>query len=302
MRWLVTGFAVPGFLVVPAYGQQASRDRADWIALAKSGFALADGRSALDVLLEMDALLGSPDPILRDEVAFSAAERWILRERRLTPDQLRRLLQIWTKNLDEGLGGTGDDRVFKRSFSALSLSLIAARDLTAPFLDGPEVQAFFDRTLDYFERERDLRGFDATRGWMHTVAHTADVLKYLARNPKLASGSHVRLLAAVRVKIESSDAVFVWGDNDRVALALHAVVRRNDADSAALASWIEHWMSEYQTLWAGGPHVDARRFARVENARQVLRSLFVALSNDSQPTPNGDAAREAVLAALAKMR
>lgn len=116
---LVAGFAVIGCLAVPANGQGASRDRAEWIAFARGGFALSDGRTALDVLLEMNALLASPDPILRDEVAFSAAEPRILHERRLTPDQLRRLLQTWTTNLDDGLGdGGGRPRVQALVFRA----------------------------------------------------------------------------------------------------------------------------------------------------------------------------------------
>ena len=96
------------------------------------------------------------------------------------------LLQLWTL-LDDGLGTAGDDRVFKRSFSALCLSLIAAADLSASFLEPAEFHAFFDRMLDYFQRERDLRGFDPVHGWMHTVAHTSDALKFLSRNPKFAA-------------------------------------------------------------------------------------------------------------------
>ena len=160
----------------------------------------------------------------------------------MSPAGLRTLLRLWTANLDDGLGSAGDDRVFKRSFSALSLSVIAAADLSAPFLEPREVNAFFDRVLDYFQRERDLRGFDPVHGWMHTVAHTSDTLKFLARNPRLAAGGDVRLLAAVRAKLESHDAVFTWGENDRMALALHSAVRRPDADTAALSAWTQAWV------------------------------------------------------------
>lgn len=285
-----------------AGAQPASRDRDAWIALARGGFVVPQGQSAAGLLVEMNALLASTDPVLRDEVAYSAAERWILRDKRLAPADLRQVLQMWTANLDDGLGGMADDRVFKRSFSALCLSVVAAADLQAPFLEPAEAQAFFDRMLDYFQRERDLRGFDAARGWMHSVAHTADALKFLLRNPKLAAGSDARVLAAVRAKIESRDGVFAWGENDRMALALHAAVRRSDADAAALEAWVGQWVEAHRRLWANGPQVDAGTFARVENARQVLRSLHAALSMDAQPTPTGDAARQAVLAGLAKMR
>ena len=297
----ILGFIVLGFVAAVA-GPQPEYSRAGWVALAKGGFSIPNDRTAVAMLIEMNTLLASPDPVLRDDVAFSAAERWILREHRLLPTDLRTVLQLWTRNLDDGLGSAGDDRVFKRSFSALSLSLVAAADLTTPFLDAAEVNTFFDRMLDYFQRERDLRGFDPVHGWMHTVAHTSDTLKFLSRNPKLAAGSDARLLAAVREKIESYDAVFAWGENDRIALALQAAVRRPDADAAALVAWTESWVSAHQRLWANGPQVDPRRFVVVENAKQVMRSLQAALAMDAAPTPAGEAARKTLLAALARMR
>jgi Protein of unknown function (DUF2785) len=287
---------------VPAAAQPSSTSNDSWLALARSRFALPEGRSAIDLLIEMNPLLASDDPALRDDVAYSAAERWILRDRRVPPADLRKLLELWTKNLEDGLGEARGDRVFKRSFSALCLSLIAAADLSQPFLEPAEARAFFDRMLDYFQRERDLRGFDQTHGWMHTVAHTSDTLKFLSRNPKLAAGSDVRLLAAVRAKIEAHDGVFAWGENDRMALALHSAVRRADADSAALSAWIGQCVAAHQELWSKGPQVDPHRFALVENAKQVMRSLHAALSMDANPTSTGDAARQALIAALAKMR
>jgi hypothetical protein len=280
----------------------AAPSRADWIALARGGFVVPPGGNAAEMLIEMNPLLASPDPELRDDVAYSAAERWILREHRLSPAELRTLLQLWTANLDAGIGSAGDDRVFGRSFSALSLSVIAASDLSTPFLEPGEVNAFFDRVLDYFQRERDLRGFDAARGWMHTVAHTSDTLKFLARNPRLAAGADARLLAAVRAKLESHDAVFAWGENDRMALALQAALRRPDANTAALTSWTQDWVIAHRDLWAKGPQVDPRRFAVIENAKQVMRSALAALSMDAAPTATGEAARQALLSALAKMR
>ncbi|MGH9142918.1 MAG: hypothetical protein ACRD2I_17435 [Vicinamibacterales bacterium] len=40
----------------------------------------------------------------------------------------------------------------------------------------------------------------------------------------------------------------------------------------------------------------------MENATQVMRSLHAALAMESSPTPTGEAARQTLLAALAKMR
>jgi hypothetical protein len=305
MRRFVAGVALALTISsgASAFVQPArSRSREEWVALAKSGFVLPEGIRAFDVLVELNPLLASTDPVLRDDVAFSAAERWILRDGRLSPAELRQIQQMWLRNLDDGIGSTAAESVFKRSFSMLSLSMIAARDLAAPFLDPPEVESLFDRTLTYFRDERDLRGFDATRGWMHTVAHTSDTLKFLVRNPKLPGVRAAQLLGAVRAKVETADTVFTWGENDRMALALQSAVRRDDVDAAALEEWVGFWVDQYKALWATGPQVDPRRFAVVENGRQIMRSLVTALSVEAKPTSAGDTARRIVLAGLAKMR
>jgi hypothetical protein len=300
-RWLVSAAALVCWTVAPPLAAQ-SRSPADWIALAKGGFVVPQGSTAVAVLVEMNALLASPDPVLRDDVAYSAAERWIVRDKVVAPDELRRLLALWSANLDDGLGSAGDDRVFKRSFSALCLSLIAARDVATPFLAPDEGRRFLDRMLDYFSRERDLRGYDPGRGWMHTPAHTADALKFLARSAHFAPADLGRLLAAVRAKVEASESVFVWGENDRMAWALHAAVRRADAETAAFEAWTARWVDDHKALWAGGPQVDPAGFARVENAKQILRSLAAILSMEQTPTATGEKARLAAVTALARMR
>lgn len=278
------------------------RARAEWVALADGGFVVPAGTSATDLLVEMQPLLASPDPVLRDVVAFSAAERWIVRDRVVSPDGMRRLMAQWLDNLSRGLGTSGDDRVYLRTFSALSLSLVAARETATPFLTAGEAQTLFDRLLDYVQRERDRRGYDAVHGWAHAVAHSADAFRFLARGRHWAPGNLPRLLDATTAVIASSDTVFVWGENDRVARALHAAVRRADAEPAALEAWCAHWVEAHRALWAGGPLVQAPSFAAVENAAQVLRSLAVALATDAAPTAPGEAARTVVLAALTRMR
>ena len=86
----------------PAAAQ--TRTRAEWIALRTSGFTVPAGESSAALLLEMNPLLASTDPVLRDDVAFSAAEKWIVRDKVVAPDDLRRLVAQWSANLDDGLG------------------------------------------------------------------------------------------------------------------------------------------------------------------------------------------------------
>lgn len=283
-----------------AHAQDRSRDQ--WLALAQGGFAVPAGETAYGLLVDMNALLASPDPVLRDDVAYAAAAQWIVSRRVVEPGDLRRLAARWTANLDDGLGTAGDDRVLRRSFSALCLSLVAARDVATPFLDAPEVEALYARLLDYFARERDTRGFVPGRGWLHAVAHTADAFKFLARGRHWTPAQSSRLFDAVRARLDAGTDVFVWGEPERLGAALHAAVRRPDADAAAFDGWTAYWVAAHTTLWKDGPQVEPARFARVENAKQTLRALVALLAMESAPPPSGESARRAALAALARMR
>lgn len=283
-----------------AAAQERTRDQ--WLALATGGFAVPAGEMPVGLLFEMNALLASPDPVLRDDVAYSAAAAWIVSKRLVAPDDLRRLIALWAANLDDGLGTSGDDRVLRRSFSALCLSLIAAREVATPFLAAAEVETLYARLLDYFARERDTRGFVAGPGWMHSVAHTADAFKFLARGTQWTPAHSARLLDAFRDKLEATETVFVWGEQERLAAALHAAVRRPDADPAAFEAWTARWVEAHKALWASGPNIDPIRFARVENAKQTLRALAALLAMETAPTPTGESARRTALTALARMR
>lgn len=285
---------------LPATAQ--SRSGNEWLALAKGGFAVPMGETAAGLLIEMQPLLSSADPKLRDEVAFAAAEKWILRERAIEPDDLRRVMRLWLTGLDAGLGTAGDDRIYGRTFSALCLSLVAARDVATPFLAGEEARELLNRLLDYLARERDLRGFDPVRGWIHAVAHTADGVKFLARGAHWTPSDLPRLLTSVDGVVDRHAAVFAWGEAERIAAALHAAVRRPDGDTAAFEAWLTRWTARHTALWARGPLIEPIPFAAVENSKQIVRALATLLAMESAPSPAAESARRSALAALARMR
>ncbi len=192
--------------------------------------------------------------------------------------------------------------MLKRSFSALCLSLIAAREAATPFLREDEVEALVARLLDYFARERDTRGFVPGPGWMHAVAHTADTFKFLARGRHWTPSQSRRLLDAVAARLEAAETVFVWGEQERLGAALFAALRRTDVGADAVDAWMARWTAAHTALWAGGPYIEPARFVRVENAKQTLRAVVALAAMDGTPTPTGEAARKAAVAALARMR
>jgi hypothetical protein len=292
-------------LVASAAGQNGPRDpdtktRAEWVALRESNFTVPAGQTPVALLRQMNAIVGSTDPFLRDNVAYEAAARWIYTTGLLSANEQREMLAMWTNNLQTGLGEASGDAAFRRSFSALNLSVLAARENAAPFLSQDEFDKFLATMLDYLSRERDTRGYDATRGWIHAAAHTADVLKFLARSAKLTTAAQSRVLAAIDEKCRTFDGVFQWGEDARLAQVVVSLAKRGDFDKPAFDAWLGAVRTRRTQLWAHAPAIDPADFARVQNLTLVLRSAYVSLSID--PVPATEPARAALLEALRALR
>jgi hypothetical protein len=210
------------------------------------------------------------------------------------------ILKRWSANLRIGLGESGTDSVLLRSFSALDLSVLAAHDLQAPFLTPAEFDTLLRDALAYLRDERDVRGYDAAVGWRHSCAHTADLLKFLARSPRLTPAGQAQILDAIAAKAtREGDPVYVWGEDERMARALLSVVRRKDFDAALLDPWLARFTALHKKAWAADP-LQANLLAADQNGKNLLRALHALLSQAlaAEPGPALEAARAKVLATL----
>lgn len=282
MTALLLGLAVAVAAAAGAPRAQP-RDRAFWKSIVESGYRVPDGESAMALLGDLGDLLGSPDPELRDGFGYGIAARWIYVDELLTPAELRELTDRWTANLKKGVGETGTDSVLLRSFSALDLSILAAQDNKSPFLDEAGFRKLLDAALRYLHDERDVRGYVPGKGWLHSAAHTADLLKFLARSPRLEPRDQARILEALGAKLDAPDGeVYRHGEDERMARAVLSILYRDDLDRTGFRDWLEDLGRLSTGLWEG--ELDPRRFAKVENAKNLLRCLFVLLSADDDAT------------------
>ena len=142
----------------------------------------------------------------------------------------------------------------------------------------PATGASLDDALAYLRDERDLRGIEPRVGWIHATAHTADLLKFLARDARFAPADHVRLLDAAWSKLTAPGTpVFTHAEDERLAAALVSVARRADFDPASLDPWLARFAALEKQVWEKSPPEPAALDAS-QNARNLLRSFYVLLS------------------------
>jgi hypothetical protein len=209
------------------------------------------------------------------------------------------LIDVLSANLRKGIGQQGDDSVLLRSYSALDLSVLAALDQQRPALDDARYRRLVDDAFVYLHDERDLRGFEPRVGWIHATAHTADLLKFLARDPRFTAADQARLFDAAWDKMTSPGTpVFTHAEDERLAAAVLSVVRRPDFEAASLNAWLERFVTLEKNVWKKTPP-DPADLDTSQNARNLLRSLHLLLMYPKpEPTAGQLASRERVLETL----
>lgn len=266
--------------------------RTFWREVALVKGAVPEGRTAAEWARELDPWLASADPELRDDLAYTILAGWIVRGK-IEDEPLRELAAKWRADL--GRPGTSDEDVVARSFAALTLAAVVAWDLKHPFL-GDEVPRIRAAALDYAANEHDVRGYDEHLGWVHATAHTADLLKFLARAPDLPASEQAKFLAAIDAKAALPGAAWSAGEDLRLARVALSLVKRPDFDADAFETWMLGYESAHRALWAAPP-VDGDRLAEFGNRRRVLAELSALLAGDEASEP-AVWARERVLRAL----
>jgi hypothetical protein len=303
----ITPLAIALFFVGrPVCGQnqpKPAHDKTFWRAIAANKYQVPPEETPFALAQELSGYLGSPDPELRDDLSYSILAVWIVRQQQFSPEQLVRLSEEWTANLRDGIGQRGTDSIFKRSFSALLLSSIAERELKTPFLGEVQYSKLLSATLDYLRDEKDLRGFDAAKGWVHSTAHTADLLAALAGNPLFTKQDQAAALNAIAQRLASASEVFTYGEQDRLANVVAVIASRSDFDLDGFKSWLADLDASDQAVWKDSPP-KLQGLTRFQNDSYMLRAVVPqVLARESlgrQPAPAAAEVQKAVLKSLGR--
>jgi hypothetical protein len=284
--------------ILPFAGQTSApspaREKPFWRAIVAADYAPPAGADVPALALELARTAGATDPELRDELGFEICARWVRRPGILSDEDARALLRLHLPNLCKGLGEGESDGVFLRSFSALHLAQIAARDQHKPFLTEVERKELVQASCRVLREERDRRGWVEGKGWAHPIAHNADLLARLATAPALAADEQRTILAALDAGLAGTNA---FGENERLAAVLAALVARADFVQPDLERWLGETAKAADAVWRTQPF-DVAAFHKSENVRSLLRTVLLGILLDPRAKEGERRAGEAIRAAF----
>jgi hypothetical protein len=180
-------------------------------------------------------MLASPNPELRDGFAYPILATWIQRGA-FSSQELRSLLGSLEQRLEVGLGERESDTVFARSFAALMMAVLVNNKILA--LEPAEIQRLLEVVLSYLECEQDLRGFVQPQGWVHAIAHTADLLDEFAVNQHVQSIELEKILSSIHKKV-AAQTVWLFDEEDRLSYAAAQVLGRGLLSSEVISRCLE---------------------------------------------------------------
>lgn len=275
MAVAVLGLVWPGLAAAGAC-PPPSLDKAALRALAAAKWQLADEREREPLALALLPCLASPDPELRDELAFTALSHW-LRSQALSQEATRRLGSHALQAL-----AAPDGEGFDAPFAALLLAEVARVDRLRPLWSAAEREQVLTAAERFVSLARDYRGFDAAQGWRHAVAHGADLLMQLALNPALDRPALDRVLAAVAAQVAPSTHFYVFGEGERLMRPVAFVAQRALHSADDWTAWVQ------QLAASARPDTNApttlATLARQHNLKAFLLALHAVLHEAGDAT------------------
>ncbi len=245
-------------------------DRAELTALRAAGFEIADADRRNAFARAITACLASPDPALRDGVAFEALTS-VLRGGSLRADTRIALARDLLERLD-----SNDPAGFEPPFAALALAEIVRADGIESYLPDPLRDAIVDAAARYLAAVRDYRGFDAQEGWRHGVAHGADLAMQIARNRNVTDRARLeRLRDAVAAQVAPAGHFYVYGEPERLMVPIVMIARRGVFSEAEWTDWFARLARPDPLVSWGDAFQSQEGLARRHNLRAFLQSVWL---------------------------
>jgi len=209
---------------------------------ARHQFMLQEGDWLLQ---EMLTHIGSPDAELRDQLIYRTFID-LLSDNLLSTQQLQNLFDTTTSDdfLYRNIGEEMTDSVFTRSFSALLVANLLAKDAELLILNDDRLQIFFQKIGRYLLLEKDTRGHVQDKGWAHSIAHGADLAAMTIKHPKFDLQHAPSILHALKL-VSWKGTVFVNDEEERLVNIVEALLTC-DYSEEALIEFIEQVFDKFE--------------------------------------------------------
>lgn len=158
--------------------------------------------------------------------------------------------------------------VLTRSFTVLQLAVLVAVHNRDHIIHGKIIKDLFAKFLHYFAQENDMRGFDKEVGFMHSIAHAADLFAQLMKVEAFYENEIKRMFSAITDKYQTKELFFMYDEDERFVTAIMNGLERDILDQEFIEGWIDDF-ANYRK-----PKEWPQAYFITNNVKVFLRSLY----------------------------
>ncbi|AUD63843.1 hypothetical protein BK010_09670 [Tenericutes bacterium MO-XQ] len=234
--------------------------------------------SNIDIQLLINTLLdniGHEDSYIRDHLVYEILAH-VFHDQILNETMLEEHLKrfIGDEFLFFDLNNQYPNSVLKRSFTILQLVILVYVHQRDSVINQQLISETFDKFLIYYSKEKVLTGYDKTYGWVHAIAHSADLMNTFMDVSWFTEGQIEKMFDAIGKKIKIEHHFYMFNEDERLATALKTGLDRKLVTHDFVFNWIDDMVQFDENIPLPNDVIIKN------NVKQLLRSLYFKCIKD----------------------
>jgi len=231
----------------------------------------------LDLVNELMENIGDPDGEIRDGLIYPCLAH-LLYDKHFEEDTLSEILDQFLSNdyLFYDILENSLNSVLVRSFTSLQLVILLYVHKRDSVISEKKIKDALTTYISYFEQEPHLEGYNETVGWLHSIAHGADVFDQFVSIEYFTEKELTRIFEIILLKMKQRHHYYSNDEDERIVVAMTKAIKRDLLSEEYLLDYIERF-SQYEKN-QNYPEM----YYITKNTRNVLRALYFSLLNEEK--------------------
>ena len=229
------------------------------------------------ILFELIKHIGNLDSYIRDSLVYPCLAH-LLHDNHLDKNKLNEITRLFISNdyLFYDIENKEEYSVLKRSFTTLQLVILVYVNNRDNVFEEGLFEEVIDKFFKYFESEKNYIGFKEEVGWMHSIAHSADLFGQIFKAKELKASQAEAALNLIKDKFLIYDYNYISDEDERMTTAIVSLVNRNIVSKEFWLEWLEGFNQftkpkDYPLIY----------FLK-NNRKNLLRSLYFRLIDNKE--------------------
>jgi hypothetical protein len=235
------------------------------------------GYHAKDVIDKTLPLIGHHDSKLRDDLIYPVLAH-LFHDKRLNETDLENYLDLLISDdyLCYDMNNRESYSALKRSFTVLQLVILCFVHRRDHIIKEDKIKHLLERFLDYYKNESILAGYDSEVGWIHTIAHSADLFSQLVQVEHFKEKDILDIFEAIQHKMMNDHHDFICNEDERSVVAIKKALDLNRLSQDEVQSWLDGFIIKDKEM------IYPNKMILENNIKRFLRSLYFSLYKEEK--------------------